>query len=45
METAAKAATTELIDLQRKLRCSKKKETRIIFVGPPGMMILLVFFF
>ena len=31
----AKVITTELLELQRKLNCSQKKDTRTIFFGPP----------
>ena len=36
MAHVAKVATTEIIELNKKLRCKDKKETRTIFVGPPG---------
>ena len=36
-QVAAKVASTELVhELNKKLRCQDKKETRTIFVGPPG---------
>lgn len=33
-----KVATVEIIrELERRLRCAEKKETRAIFFGPPGV--------
>lgn len=41
----AKVATVELLhELQRRLRCSEKRETRTVFFGPPGMNVLPTIF-